>query len=114
MKIQEQHSFSGCRYLMVVMAAIVVSSSAGCASGGRIIMENQLNNSIGNIVGSNSSFENRDFMDKIDMGDVIQYYQLGKLTGCEISFLVDKKSMRILSWQYLSSPDRCWSGKGGF
>lgn len=32
-----------------------------------------------------------------------------KDTGCRWAYTVDNKTMHILSWQYISEPDRCYT-----
>lgn len=97
-------------YLLVLLASLMID---GCTYvGARSMGEGQLNSWIGKSI-EGVNLESSPVVKKIHQGNVIRYLDKEK-SGCEIEFLVDAKSKEILSWSYISSPDKCFQGDGSF
>lgn len=96
-----------CRFAIIGM--VFSCSLFGCMSNKEII-EMQINRQIGgSVVGSYFELPS---VEKIDRGDFLEYIRHDKWHGCDIGYIVDKKSMLILSWHYLSQPEKCWTRQG--
>ena len=95
---------------LIVWGVFASTISAGCTDAGREIGEDKLNRSVGHSV-AGTYFETNPHIKRLEQGEIYRYLQRGK-SGCDIDVIVDKKTKRIISWEYVSSPDLCWRSGG--
>lgn len=100
------------RHLAPAAICIAVLWLSGCANTGRQIGEEKLNSFVGKPI-AGTYLETSPYVEKIEGSDVTRYLQKSKY-GCDIEFVVENKTKRVLSWQYLSSASQCWQSKGSF
>lgn len=84
----------------------------GCAAGMRKAGEDNLNRMIGSSI-KGTYHEKGPTVTKIDEGDVFLFRSKG-MSGCEIELTTDKQNLKVLSWRYISSPDKCFTGRGSY